>query len=354
MMETLKKAQLSPSVEEVCSSTNKVFISNSFFSPSESCPCCFTEKEPFPELGKPKSPQPPSPLESQQSTPLASPRSSVRELLRQAEALAVRVDASPLASPRPVAVGKISSPFLQNQQPCLASPRQKLLSPQLPPVETLESKLAKREKFFTRRKAFYFQRQLQETLSVYRDLYYPSPNSYCTVRVTDVDSNQSTVQILVRKRDQSEGDVATWDSLHCCRVARVEESSFCYEVKSKLIFQLRGKENFLCNYVSTFVTPGSDKNRFRLRSAAGTEDDLLAEEHILSIGKLIEEADGKLRTDLFENYLGSLSTCPESMLGKHDRFEQRNSPEMRHYIKKEQMVAQKSLVSDLFQHFQKE
>ncbi|WVZ95277.1 hypothetical protein U9M48_041062 [Paspalum notatum var. saurae] len=136
--------------------------------------------------------------------------------------------------------------------------------------------------------------EANEVFSVYRDQYYEGGIS--SVYIWEDEDNGFIACFLIKKDGQGKRgymQIGSWDAIHVIQVGPEEEGAAHYCLNSTVMLSLTTDNK----QSGTFNLSGSIRRQMSMTLA-------VADGHLVNMGKMIEEMEGKLRNSLDQVYFG--------------------------------------------------
>lgn len=136
--------------------------------------------------------------------------------------------------------------------------------------------------------------EANEVFSVYRDQYYEGGIS--SVYIWEDEDNGFIACFLIKKDGQGKRgymQIGSWDAIHVVQVGPEEEGAAHYCLNSTVMLSLTTDNK----QSGTFNLSGSIRRQMSMTLA-------VADGHLVNMGKMIEEMEGKLRNSLDQVYFG--------------------------------------------------
>ncbi|KAE8787274.1 putative F-actin-capping protein subunit beta [Hordeum vulgare] len=136
--------------------------------------------------------------------------------------------------------------------------------------------------------------EANEVFSVYRDQYYEGGIS--SVYIWEDEDESFIACFLIKKDGQGKRgymQIGSWDAIHVIQVGPEEEGAAHYCLNSTVMLSLTTDNK----QSGTFNLSGSIRRQMSMTLA-------VADGHLVNMGKMIEEMEGKLRNSLDQVYFG--------------------------------------------------
>ena len=186
----------------------------------------------------------------------------------------------------------------------------------------------------------------QETFNVYKDQYF-GPPAYCTVTVNQIEKDhhfspkfnennddeliiptafdeELSVLILIKN---IEFEKLSWDSAHHCIIKRKDNQDSEHPDNSVFNYNL-------VSYVSVSGTieslPSIEFNSHKRNDFTGNAKCI--SDHIINLGKAVEEVEGTFRQSMFEIFWARINTQNNFLIPNDSDMSNKNDLDLRHNI----------------------